>query len=263
MRVLFIGDIVGKPGRSILHEKLIEFKKAEKIDFIIANAENLAGGFGITKKTYRSIIEAGVDFCTSGNHIWDRKEIIEFIDDVGDIIRPANYHAEAPGKGYRIITASSGEKIGILNLSGRIFMEPLDNPFLLADAIIPLIKEETNAIIVDFHAEATSEKIAFGRYLEGRVSAVIGTHTHVQTADECILPGGTAYITDVGMTGAHDSIIGVEKESVIVRFTKMMPSRLTPAKKDVRMSYVIIDLDTETGISKSITRGQLLLVEAG
>lgn len=262
MRVLFIGDIIGEPGRNIIYNHLKEFKESEKIDFTIANAENLAGGFGVTENTVNSILEAGVDFCTSGNHIWDRKEALNFIEHSQFLIRPANYPPTAPGRGYYIYEKSADIKIGIMNLSGCTFMTPLENPFLLADKIVKQIKNETNVIILDFHAEATSEKVAMGWLLDGRVSAVLGTHTHVQTADEKILPGKTAFITDVGMTGGHDSIIGVEKEAVISFFMTSIPSRFTPSKSDPRMSYVIIDIDIETGLANSIERGQLIVQES-
>ncbi|MBN2134699.1 MAG: TIGR00282 family metallophosphoesterase [Acidobacteria bacterium] len=256
MRILFIGDIIGRPGRSIVKSRLTEFKNKEHIDFTIANAENLASGFGVTRKTLDELFHSGVDFCTSGNHIWDRKEVLQFIDDEPRLIRPANYPRSVPGHGWTV-TETEDYRIGIMNLSGRVFMEPLDNPFLIFDEIIDDVRSKTSIILLDFHAEATSEKIAFGYYVDGRVSAMVGTHTHVQTADECILPGGTAYITDVGMTGGHDSVIGVHKEPIISRFLSMTPSKFAPAEEDLRISYVIIDVDPSTGKAQSITRGQI------
>lgn len=258
MKVLFIGDIVGKPGRTVIYEQLKEFKRKNNIDVAIANVENLSSGFGVTEKNLLSIFEAGVNFCTSGNHIWDNKEIYHFIDKEQKILRPANYPETCPGRGFAVYTLDiTGEKIGIINLSGRTFMPPLDNPFPMANKLIDSIKLETMTIIMDFHCEATSEKVAMGYYLSGKVTAVLGTHTHIQTADEKILEGGTAYITDVGMTGGQDSILGVEKEAVIKRFTTLMPARLLPSWDDIRMSYVIVESDDKTGKAISIKRGQL------
>lgn len=257
MRILFIGDIVGKPGRTILYEQLKSFKEKNDIQVAIANAENLSSGFGVTEKNLKSIFEAGVDYCTSGNHIWDNKEIYQFIDDEKKLLRPANYPDTCPGRGWAVYNLPKNINIGIMNLSGRTFMPPLDNPFPMADKIIEEIKQKTPIILVDFHCEATSEKVAMGYYLDGRVTAVLGTHTHIQTADDRILPKGTAFISDVGMTGGQDSILGVEKDAVLSRFMTMMPSRLTPSWSDVRMSYVIVEADEKTGLAKSIERNQL------
>lgn len=256
MRILFIGDVIGKPGRKILSQCLNELKVEERIDFTIANAENLAHGFGVTRTVFQELMETGVDFCTSGNHIWDRKEIYSFIDDEPALIRPANYPPGSPGRGFAVISPESLPEIGIVNLAGRVFMEPLDNPFLVITPILEEISKRTKIIFIDFHAEATSEKIAFGHFMDGKASAVIGTHTHVQTGDESILPGGTAYITDVGMTGGHDSVIGVTKEPIIERFLLLQPRRFEPSIKDLRISYVVVEIDIVSSKAVSISRGQ-------
>ncbi len=257
MRILFIGDVIGHPGRKILRDRLTSLKESRNIDFTIANAENLAHGFGVTPKVFNDLINCGVDFCTSGNHIWDRKEVLPLLEEETRIIRPANYPEGTPGRGYMVYETENALKIGILNLSGRTFMDPVDNPFIVADDYIEEIKRETPIIFVDFHAEATSEKIAFGWHLDGRVSALVGTHTHVQTADERILPGGTAYITDVGMTGGHDSVIGAQKEAILARFRTLLPHKFSPADKDTRCSFVVVDIDDSTGKAVSIERGQV------
>jgi metallophosphoesterase (TIGR00282 family) len=257
LKILFIGDVVGRPGRTVIYEKLKEFKIKNGINVAIANVENLSSGFGVTEKNLTSLFDAGVNFCTSGNHVWDNKEIYHFIDKEERLLRPANYPDTCPGRGSAVYTIDTTKNIGIINLSGRTFMPPLDNPFPMADRLIETIKPQARTIIVDFHCEATSEKVAMGYYLSGRVTAVFGTHTHIQTADEKILEGGTAYITDAGMTGGQDSILGVEKEAVLKRFTTLMPSRLIPSWDDIRMSYVIVESDDETGKAVSIRRGQL------
>ena len=260
-RILFIGDIIGGTGRGAIRELLPEIIQQYSPNFIIANGENLAGGNGLTKETADEMFSYGVNFLTTGNHVWDNKEILDFIDSYDKIIRPANYPEGAPGKGYAVIDSNSDHilKIGVFNLSGRIFMEPLDNPFSVADKIIPKLREETNIIILDFHAEATSEKMSMGWYLDGRISAVLGTHTHVQTADETILPNHTAYITDVGMTGPINSVIGVKKDPVIKKFLTQMPAKFDVAKGDVRLCAVIIDIDPITGNATAIERLQRIL----
>ncbi|MGQ9618152.1 MAG: TIGR00282 family metallophosphoesterase, partial [Candidatus Aminicenantia bacterium] len=229
LNILFIGDIVGETGRRMVKNFLPVIKNEYKIDLVIANGENVAGGFGITKEKAEELFRAGVDVMTSGNHIWNKKEILNFIENETRILRPANFPSIAPGKGSTIIAVNSF-KIGVINLQGRIFMEPINSPFEVAMQEIEKIKKETNIIIVDFHAEATSEKTALGWFLDGKVSAIIGTHTHVMTADERILPNGSAYITDVGMTGAKDSVIGIKKELALVRFLKSIPQRLEAEK---------------------------------
>jgi metallophosphoesterase (TIGR00282 family) len=259
-RLLFIGDIIGRPGRVAVGITLPELKKQYKPQLVIANGENLAGGLGITRETAEEVSSYGVDILTTGNHVWDRKEILEYIDLDNRILRPANYPEGVPGKGYVVLDVkresgvSAQYPVAIFNLSGRIFMDPLDDPFVAAKDIIPKLREQANVIILDFHAEATSEKIAMGWYLDGEVSAVIGTHTHVQTADETILPNHTAYITDVGMTGPIDSVIGVKKDLIIQRFLTQMPVRFDVAKGDVILAGVIVDIDPVTGRAISIER---------
>ena len=257
MKVLFIGDIVGEPGRKALRNGLPSLIDKQKIDFVIANAENAAGGFGITRLICEELFSVGVNILTSGNHIWDKKEAIQYIMEEKRLLRPANYPDEAPGYGSIIAETPAGEKIAVLNLAGRVFMNQLDCPFKTAKAALSKIKEETRVVIVDFHAEATSEKAAIGWFLDGEVSAVIGTHTHVQTADEKILPEGTAFITDVGMTGPINSIIGVKTELVISKFLTQVPVRFETAKGLSMLSCVVLEIDTKTGRAVSIERLQL------
>ena len=255
MKILFVGDINGKPGRTCLEQFLKKFKNnGLKYDFIVANVENAAGGFGLSRDISNSLFKIGVGCQTSGNHIWDKKEIYSFFEDEPRLLRPANYPSEAPGYGYNIYELDNDLNIAVINLQGRIFMWNIDCPFKTADRIIPEVAARAKIIIVDFHAEATSEKQSLGRYLDGRVSAVIGTHTHVQTVDERILPGGTAFITDVGMTGPYDSIIGIEVEDALYRVITCVPNRFTVAKGDVRFAAVEMEIDTETGKAISIKR---------
>jgi metallophosphoesterase (TIGR00282 family) len=254
LNILFIADIVARPGRWAVSQVLPDLKKSHQIDFTIANVENAAGGFGLTKEIAKKIHSYGVDCLTSGNHIWDRKDIFPYLEEDLRILRPANYPQEAPGKGAAVFEMISGEKIGILNIQGRVYIKEINCPFRVAKEEIKKLKEKTNIIIVDMHAEATSEKIALGWYLDGEVSAIIGTHTHVATADETILPRGTAYITDAGMTGAHDSVIGINKEDALTRFLLQIPRRFTPAKEDVRFSGVLVDIDDEKGKARGIQR---------
>lgn len=260
MKVLFIGDIVGEPGRKIVERILPRVSQQHKIDCVIANGENAAAGFGITPKIVDQFFKAGVDVITGGNHIWDKKEILPFISDEPRLLRPANYPSGVPGKGSYILTvdtqASGIQKIGILHLVGRVFMSPSDCPFKTADSEIEKIRSETSTILVDFHGEATSEKRAMGWYLDGRVSALVGTHTHVQTADEEVLPGGTAYITDVGMTGPTRSVIGIERDLAIKKFLTQMPHRFETAEGPTVLSGVIIET-TPGGMSRSIQRLQI------
>jgi metallophosphoesterase (TIGR00282 family) len=256
IRVLFLGDIVGSIGRKGVAMLLPDIRKEYNIDIVIGNVENAAGGFGVTEKVIWEIIDAGVDILTSGNHIWDKKEGINILDSCERIIRPANYPRGVPGKGY-IILSHFDEKICIINLQGRVFMEPLDCPFKIVEEIIEKVKNETKIILVDMHAEATSEKIAMGYFLDGKVTAVIGTHTHVQTADERILDGGTGYITDAGMCGAENSILGVGKEAVLNKFLLHIPQRFeVPEKGLFKMEGVIIEIEKETGKTKKIERLQ-------
>ncbi len=258
MKILMIGDVVGEPGRRAVRKGIASLRKREQIDFVIANGENSAGGSGITAKIYNELISCGVDVLTSGDHIFKRKEIVEILNFHERLIRPANYPDEVPGSGYVVARASNGEKVGVLNVNGRVFMEPLDCPFRKAQELIQIIKKETPIIIVDVHAEATSEKVAMGWYLNGQVSAVLGTHTHVQTADERVLPEAdhTAYITDVGMSGPIDSVIGRKVEQVLPRFLNHTPMRFEVADKNVQLQGVIIQVDKDSGKAEAIKRVQ-------
>jgi hypothetical protein len=254
MILMMIGDIVGRPGRNILREKLPLLRKEYEVDFVIANGENAAGGNGITQKIAQELFISGIDFLTMGNHIWDNKDVFNFIEEEARMVRPANYPSGTPGRGYQVIKIESGISIGIINISGRTFMNALDCPFRTADAIIDKIKNSTSIVIVDFHAEATSEKIAMGWYLDGRATLVAGTHTHVQTADERILPNGTAYITDLGMTGPMNSILGIEKETVIKKFISQLPVRFEVAKGPSQINGIIVEIDEQTGKAQKIQR---------
>ena len=254
MKIMFIGDIVGKPGRKAVRELLPKLIGDYSIDLVIANCENAAAGFGITREIVEELFDSHIDILTSGNHVWDKKEIIEYIGDYEALLRPANYPAGVPGTGSVVIPTAAGNNVGVLNLAGRIFMQPIDCPFTKAKSEIEELRKKTKVIIVDIHAEATSEKRALGWYLDGEVSAVLGTHTHVQTADEEILPKGTAYLSDVGMTGSFDSVIGVKKEAVIERFLTGMPNKFDTAKGDIRLQAVLLDIDSATGKANSIER---------
>ena len=257
MKVLFIGDIVGKVGRVTTKALLPTIVNRYKIDFIIANGENLAGGFGITDKTALELFKLGVHVITTGNHVWDKKEFVSQIAKMDNILRPLNYPPDAPGYGSIVHHFPNGLKVAVINISGRVFMSNIDCPFRTAKAEVEKLKKVTKMIIIDFHAEATSEKIAFGYFMDGTVSAVIGTHTHVQTADEKILQGGTAYITDVGMTGPSNSVIGIEIDQVLHRFLTNIPVRFDAAKGEGIFSSVVFDVDEETGKSTAIQRLQL------
>jgi metallophosphoesterase (TIGR00282 family) len=256
VNILFVGDIIGAPGRLALRSHLPERKAAGEIDLCIANGENAAGGFGLTRKVASELFELGVDVITGGNHIWDKREIYEFIDQEPRIVRPANYPGETPGAMSALVTAADGSRVAVACLQGRIFMQPVDCPFRTADRLLAELRRSTQVVVFDVHAEATSEKVALGWYLDGRASAVIGTHTHVQTADERILPGGTAYMTDVGMTGPFDSVIGVRREMAIKRFLTHLPMRFQTAKDDPRLSGVLIDVNVESGRAQAIERVQ-------
>ncbi len=254
MRVLFIGDIFGKPGRKIIQEKLHSLIHEHRIDFVIANAENAAAGFGITPQIAEDLLGDEIDVLTSGNHIWDKRAIIPYIQEQPRLLRPHNYPSSAPGTGVYVGDTRCGVRVGIVNIQGRVFMPTLECPFRVGEATVERIRKETPIILVDFHAEASSEKQAFGWYMDGRISAVVGTHTHVQTADERILPRGTAYITDLGMTGPHDSVIGSVPEIALERFLKQMPVRLEPANGGPRLCGVVIEIDEQTGLANSISR---------
>lgn len=254
VNVLFIGDIVGKSGRQIVKALIPKIIEQYKIEFVIANAENAAGGFGITEKVAEELFSYGIDIITTGNHVWDKKESIPFIAKESRILRPLNYPPGVPGTGVIVTKTKKGNSVAVLNVSGRVFMNLLDCPFRTTKKEIEKIKNQTNIIFIDFHAEATSEKMAFAYYFDGEVSAVLGTHTHVQTADERILPKGTAYITDVGMTGPEDSIIGFKKDDVIEKFLEHMPKKFDVPSLPSIFSAVVVEIATETGIAKSITR---------
>lgn len=255
IKVLFIGDINGKAGRNCVKAVLPGLIKEKNIDFIIANVENAAGGFGITYETFREIKENKIDVSTMGNHTWDNKDIFTFIDNEPSLLRPANLPEDVPGRGFGVFSVNnSGIKIGVINLNGRIFMEPAQCPFRIAEKIVNEIKEITPVIIVDIHAEATSEKQAMGFFLDGKVSAVIGTHTHVPTADERILPNGTGFITDAGMTGPFDSVIGVKKDIIIRRFLNGLPEKFEIANNDIHLNGVFLSIDTDSGKTKDINR---------
>ncbi len=254
IRLLFIGDIVGRPGRDLIRRGVAALRDFHSVDLVIANAENAAAGFGITREIGDEILECGVDVMTSGNHIWDRREAINYIGAEARLLRPANFPADVPGNGSYLARTRAGQPVGVVNVMGRVFMLSLDNPFVVVMREIEALRQRTKVIFVDFHAEATSEKIAMGWHLDGKVTAVIGTHTHVQTADERILPKGTAYLTDVGMTGPHDSIIGVEIEPALGRFLNGMPARFETATGNSRLNAVIVEADEETGHATEIER---------
>jgi len=257
MKVLFIGDIIGKVGRIATKELIPNIVNRYKIDMVIANGENAAGGFGLTEEVVLEIFKSGVHIITTGNHVWDKKEFATQILKEDRVLRPLNYPPGVPGYGSVLYTLPNGEKVAVINISGRVFMSMMDCPFRIGKEEVERLVNITKVIIIDFHAEATSEKIAFGYFIDGKVSAVIGTHTHVQTADEKILPNGTAFITDVGMTGPDNSIIGIKKEQVIQRFLTNMPVRFEAAKGNGIFNAVVIEIDEGTGKSTAIQRLQL------
>ena len=254
MRILLIGDIVGKPGRELTRRGLPAIVSRFGIELVIANVENAAGGAGITREIGEAIRDYGVDVMTSGNHIWDKKEAIDYIGLEPRLVRPANYPSGVPGQGRYVARTARGDSVAVINVMGRVFMLSIDNPFAVVLDEIEAVREQARVIVVDFHAEATSEKLAMGWHLDGKVTAVVGTHTHVQTADPQILPGGTAYITDVGMTGPHDSIIGAEKGAALARFLNGMPSRLEPATGSPRLNAIVVTADGHSGKATDIER---------
>jgi metallophosphoesterase (TIGR00282 family) len=254
-----IGDIVGRPGRRAVKELLPSLLREYQIDLVLANGENAAGGNGITPDLAEELFTFGVDILTMGNHVWDKKEILPYFEVENRIVRPANYPPGAPGKGFLIFPVTRNVKVGVLNLAGRVFMGDLDCPFRCADAMLAEIKRQTPVIIVDFHAEATSEKQALGWYLDGRVTAVLGTHTHTQTADERLLPAGTAYITDVGMTGPRDSVLGVKSEIILKKFMTQMPVRFEIADGVAQLNAVVLGINPANGEAYSIKRVQRYL----
>ena len=258
MKLLFIGDIVGRPGRDLVRRHVRALAASCQADVVIANGENAAGGAGITRENMYEILSAGVHVITSGNHVWDKRETLEFIGNEPRLIRPANYPDGTPGGGSCVITAANGVRVGVINVMGRLFLQAIDDPFRTAEREIARVKEEgTQVILIDMHAEATSEKIAFCYYVDGKVSAVIGTHTHVQTADERILQGGTACLTDVGMTGPHDGVIGIDKDAIIARFVTGLPARFETATGDPRLNGVVITVDPASGRAQHIERVSL------
>ncbi len=257
MKILVAGDVVGKTGRKILTQGLEYLRTNNEFDLIVVNIENAAAGFGVTPEIANKLLDVGVDVLTSGNHIWDKKEILNYLDTEPRLLRPANYPHSCPGTGSVIMTTNRGVKIAVINLQGRVFMPLIDCPFQAIDRELNALKGKTDLIIVDLHGEATSEKMALGWHLDGRVSAVVGTHTHVPTADERIMPKGTAYITDLGMCGSYDSVIGIEPETSLPRFLKAMPTRFEPATSNPWMCGVTIDIDENTGLATDINRFKL------
>ena len=254
IKILFIGDVIGKPGRWALSQIMPYLEREKPFDFAICNVENAAGGFGLTEEIASTIFSYGINCFTSGNHLWDRKESHNYLAREENLLRPANYPPAVPGFGSKVFTLESGRKIGVLNLQGRVYMKPLDCPFTVARKEVELLRKETNIIIVDFHAEATSEKQAMGWYLDSQVSAVIGTHTHVQSADEKILPGGSAFITDAGMTGPHESVIGMEKDVALYRFLTGLHKRFPVAEGEVKFCGAMITVNSLSGKATNIER---------
>jgi metallophosphoesterase (TIGR00282 family) len=253
-RILFIGDIVGKPGRELVRRGLSAIVAHHRIDLVIANGENSAAGFGITPDIAEDLFSYGVHAITGGNHSWDKKEIVPYIADHPRLLRPANFPAGAAGRGRIVVTAGNGVPVAVINAMGRVFMTAIDDPFKVVLEEIEAVRADARIIFVDFHAEATSEKVAMGWHLDGRVAAVVGTHTHVQTADSRLLPQGTAYMTDVGMTGPHDSVIGVERRAVLARFLTALPQRFETASENPRLNGVIVTADEATGRATAIDR---------
>jgi metallophosphoesterase (TIGR00282 family) len=253
IRILMTGDTVARSGRRALEERLHDLRSQREIDFVVSNVENAAGGFSITPRIAEDMLAAGVDVMTSGNHIFDKKEILEYIDKQPRLLRPANYAPGVPGKG-RWVGKVRGVPVAVINLQGRVFMSQCDDPFRCADAQFAALEPSVKIILVDMHAEATSEKIAMGRYLDGRASVVAGTHTHVQTADEQILPEGTAYITDLGMVGPHDGVIGMQTEIVLERFLRGLSTKFEPCDGDIKLNGLMVDVDEDTGKATRVER---------
>jgi metallophosphoesterase (TIGR00282 family) len=254
VRLLFVGDVIGRPGRTALKNLLPRLVDRQRADYVVVNVENSAGGFGITPEVMAEIAELPIDCFTTGNHVWDKKEGVEMLDREPRLLRPANYPDGNPGKGVYVGETAAGVPVATFNLEGRVFMNDLESPFLVADRLLGELRREVKVILVDFHADATSEKQALGFYLDGRVSAVLGTHTHVPTADERVLPGGTALLTDVGMTGPYESIIGMRADKVLKRFLLQTPAPFEVAKRDVRLAAAVVDVDETTGRAQTIER---------
>ncbi len=258
-RLLFVGDVVGRPGRDLVTRGLKAIVSAHRIDCAIVNVENSAAGFGVTPEIANEFLDAGVQVMTGGNHTFDKKEILPFFAQESRLLRPANLPPGAPGAGHYVVRATNGVNVGVVNIMGRVFMHPIEDPFRVVLTEIEKVKKDAAIVFVDFHAEATSEKVAMGWHLDGRATVVVGTHTHVQTADERVLPQGTAYITDVGMTGPHDGVIGVERHAIITRFLTGMPQRFETAKDNPRLNGIVVEADERTGRATSITRLNLSL----
>lgn len=254
VRILFIGDIVGEPGRRACRELIPVLRESLGIDYVVANGENSAGGSGITPSTAAEIFAAGVDVITSGDHLWDQREVSQLLQSEPRFVRPANYAPEVPGRGSTVVARPGCAPLGVLNLQGRTFMAPLENPFVVGPRELASLKAQATVVIVDFHAEATSEKIALGWHLDGQVSLVVGTHTHVQTADERILPGGTACLTDAGFTGGHDGVLGRESAPILKRFLTQTPQRFEVCTRGIQLNGCWVDVDEATGRARSIHR---------
>jgi metallophosphoesterase (TIGR00282 family) len=254
LKILFIGDIIGRPGRQMVSRYLDRLIDRHQIDLSIANAENAAAGFGLTVDVVSELFSMGLDVLTTGNHVWDKKDGLICLEQEPRLLRPINYPPGLPGVGVGVYHTSAGIPVAVVNIEGRVFMGNLDCPFRAADAALEGLGDQAAVVFVDFHAEATSEKGAMGAYLDGRVSAVVGTHTHVPTADERVLPGGTAFISDVGMTGARDSVIGIRKELSVQRFLTQLPVRYEVAKKDPMLCAIVVDIDETTGVARKIER---------
>lgn len=262
-RILFVGDVVGRPGRRVLRQLAPDLLEEESPDFVVINAENSAGGFGLTWNSVGALFEAGADVLTNGNHTWDKREAIEIVEKDPRVVRPANYPEGTPGRGHGVFASRSGRKVGVLNLLGRVFMDARDDPFRMGHALLEEMRRETPILLVDFHAEATSEKGAFAWHVDGLASAVLGTHTHVPTADARVLPKGTAFQTDVGMTGAYEGVIGMQKEGALRRFLTGLPTRFEPAMEDLRLDAVVVDVDPDSGRALGIRRVQKRLPPGG
>jgi metallophosphoesterase (TIGR00282 family) len=259
MKIAFFGDVVGKSGRRGVVRTMATLRNTEDPDFVVANCENAAGGVGVDPGSARELLASGVDVLTSGNHVWAKREILEYISDSDVLLRPANFAPTTPGWGYTVKTSRRGVPVAVINLIGRVFMNSYDCPFRSVDAALEVLGSKASVILVDMHAEATSEKVAMGWYLDGRVSAVVGSHTHVQTADERLLPLGTAYITDAGMCGPRDSVIGVKREQVLRRFLTQMPGRFEVADGPVLVQGAVVDVDESTGRASGVRRFQHLV----
>jgi len=257
LNLLFIADVIGSPGRDVVRALLPELKRRFALDLVVCNGENAAGGFGLTRDSAADLFAAGVDVLTGGNHLWDRKESLGYLHEETRLVRPANLPPGTPGEGWRIVRAADGTAVGIINLLGRVFMKEADDPFRAIDAALEALRDRCRVVLVDIHAETTAEKVALGWHLDGRASLVVGTHTHVQTADDRILPGGTAFLCDAGMTGGFESVIGMDREGALRRFLTGMPSRLTPAEGDLRLNGVVVSVDPATGKAVSMQRLQL------